>query len=351
MKKTKNWVFSTIKIIIAIFSFLILCNFIVDPLQHYRKASFYKPFYKNSRYLNPGIAKTHDYNAVIIGTSMVQNFRPTYVDKVCGVNSVKLPLPGSSAYEQGLILDTALRTGKVRRVYFGLDVFAFKGPVTWESNGKGSMPLYLYDDDVFNDLEYLLSIDTVRFYKFILRANIFGIDEEKLEHDNYGYWGNKFDFSREEVLKDWRSATFNKSSPREDFDFLNLKNNFDANLQKHFQAYPDVKFDIFFPPYSILVWIDSKQKGIVEEILKFKKYVIESTAEEKNIRVFDFQTIETIVLNLDNYKDVSHYSPSINEFMIDSISAGRFLTDKQTSNRQQIELSNMIDAHVASYPR
>jgi len=351
MKKTKKWVFNTIITSFIIFSFLILCNFIVDPLQHYRKASFYKPFYKKGRYLNPGIAKTYNYNTVIVGTSMVQNFRPTHVNKVLGVKSVKLALAGASAYELGLTLETALRTGKVRHVYFGLDVFSFMGSTTRESQGKGSLPLYLYDDDILNDINYLLSIDTVEFYKYILRANLLGLDEDHLELDNFGYWGNKDSFSRQEVLKDWRSETFNKGFSKEDFNFLNLKNNFDINLQKHFQTYPDVQFDIFFPPYSILVWIDSTQKEIVEEIFQFKKYVIESAAETKNVRVFDFQAIETIVLNLDNYKDVSHYSPSISDFMIKSIADGHFLTNKQTSNSQRIKLSKMINAHAGKYPR
>ena len=49
-------------------------NFLLDPFQQYRKANFYKPIYDNERYLNPGLAKTYDYNQVIIGSSMTENF-------------------------------------------------------------------------------------------------------------------------------------------------------------------------------------------------------------------------------------------------------------------------------------
>jgi hypothetical protein len=351
MNNSKKWLYRTLLTVLGIFISIILINYSVDPFQHFRKATFYKPFYKKSRYLNPGIAKTYHYDTVIIGTSMVQNFKPSYVDKVLSVNSVKLPLPGASAYEQSLTLGTALRTGKVKRVLYGLDPFSFNGPPGRFSKGEGSLPFYLYDDDLMNDYKYLLSIDTMVFYKYIIRANLFGKDRRYLELDNYGYWGHRYKFSKEIVIKDWEEASFNRDISINDYDISMLKESFDANFKKHFQDNPDVEFDIFFPPYSVLVWIDTYEKGLVDKILAFRSYVVEFASKQPNVRIFDFQSIGDIVLDLNNYKDVSHYSPSINDFMIDSISTGAHLTDTQKDKINQVKLLNMVHENISRYPR
>lgn len=351
MKNSKIYFYTTIGTTVTILLFIILANFIVDPLQHYRMASFYKPYYKNSRYLNPGLAKTHDYNTVIVGTSMVQNFRPSYIDKLWNVKSIKLPWPGSSSYELGLTLETALRTGKVQRVLFGLDVFSFKGAAARLSNGPGSIPHYLYDDNIFNDLKYLLSIDTLTSLKYIIKANILGKNKRYLEHDNYGYWGHKFEFSKKAVINNWNRAGFNQEFSKEDFKASNLINNFEKNLYIYFKKYPSVQFDVFFPPYSILTWVDSEEKGINKDIFDFKRYVVNRSSNLGNVRIFEFQDIENIITDLDNYKDISHFSPKINDFIIESISEGNYLVEGSLYYKRQNNLSTFIDSFADYYPR
>lgn len=348
---SKKWVYRTIYATLGIILGLMLVNYAVDPFQQYRKATLYKPFYKKGRYINPGIAKTHSYNTVIIGTSMVQNFKPSYIDKVMGVRSVKLPLAGSSAYEQSLSLKTALNTGKVRRVLFGLDVFAFKGDSKRLSGGKGSIPFYLYDDKLYNDYKYLLNIDTVAFYRYIIRANLLGKDERYLDYDNYGYWGHKDKFSKENTIKDWESASFNRRFSMADFEFENLKKSFDENLLTYIKENSHVRFDLFFPPYSILVWIDSHEKGILEDLLKFKQYVVDVSSHEENVRVFDFQSEGSIVLDLNKYKDVSHYSPEINNYIVDSIAQERYLSDDHKNIMVEKELINLVMKNIDKYTR
>ena len=48
-------------------------NFVVDPLQFYRQASFYPPQYSsNQRYQNPALARTQDFDTVVLGTSHME---------------------------------------------------------------------------------------------------------------------------------------------------------------------------------------------------------------------------------------------------------------------------------------
>jgi len=73
--------------------------FIIDPLQQYRQASFYKPYFSNQRFMNPGMVKTADYNTLIIGTSTSENFVPEEVNKTLNIISLKVPFNGGTAYE------------------------------------------------------------------------------------------------------------------------------------------------------------------------------------------------------------------------------------------------------------
>ena len=86
--------------IITLFSLLLLLLlsagtvYVVDPFEHYRQASFYTPLYDNQVYCNSGIARHYDYDAVLLGSSMVENTRASSLDEHFGVRSVKLPFKG-----------------------------------------------------------------------------------------------------------------------------------------------------------------------------------------------------------------------------------------------------------------
>src|SRR5207244_2667821 len=115
----------------------------VDPMQFFRRAAYAPVFSTNERYQLPGLAKNYDYDTVIAGTSMSQNFYPSYANKVLGARVLKVAISGSSAHEQFLILNVAVRTGKVKRVIWGLDEWAFSGAPDRVRDDLGMFPHYL----------------------------------------------------------------------------------------------------------------------------------------------------------------------------------------------------------------
>lgn len=101
--------------------------YVIDPLQVYRAASYPPMFSEEERFQNPGLAKNYEYDTIIIGSSMTQNFVPSDVDRVFGGKTLKLSIEGSTAHEQYLTAKLALSTGQVKRVIWGLDYFALRG--------------------------------------------------------------------------------------------------------------------------------------------------------------------------------------------------------------------------------
>src|SRR5690606_23159968 len=137
---------------------LVLTAFVVDPLQVYRKIDWYKPvFSTEQRYQNPGLAKHYDYDTIIIGTSMTENFLPSVVDQAVGGKTMKLSIRGSTAGEHHEIAKVALETGKVKTVIWGLDYFSLKSGVR---DDQGPFPFYLYDDNLWNDFRYWFNEST-----------------------------------------------------------------------------------------------------------------------------------------------------------------------------------------------
>ena len=52
----------------------------------------------------------------------------------------------------------------------------------------------------------------------------------------------------------------------------------------------------------------------------------------------DFQYLDKITFNLDNYKDFSHYSPKISNLLIEYISQGKYEITSKEENFNNIEI-------------
>ena len=85
----KKWLRRTIIEILGIMIFVVLLQIIVDPYFHYHKP-ITKYRLNDERYINDGIARHFDYDAIIIGNSLCQNFSTSQYDELFGTNSVKL---------------------------------------------------------------------------------------------------------------------------------------------------------------------------------------------------------------------------------------------------------------------
>ena len=89
--RAKRWAVFTLSASAALLLLCALAVFLVDPFEHYRESSIL-PLYDQESYNNPGIARNYDYDAVILGTSMVEMSHPSVIDACFDVTSVKLPM-------------------------------------------------------------------------------------------------------------------------------------------------------------------------------------------------------------------------------------------------------------------
>lgn len=321
--------------------------FTIDPFQQYRPAKFYKPIFDRERELNPGLAKTYDYNEVITGSSMTENFILSDARKYLNFSEpIKFCMSGATAREIKIMMDTAYRHQHINAVVYGLDLFSFTGPAENYFNGPVSFPAYLYDDNVLNDYRYLLSFDALTFFLDSRIARILSKDQEKFDINLMYQWqheADETDFNAAARLEEWENRSgFSKTYQSKEFALDMLEENVRVNLVPLVKAHPETTFYIFYPPYSVLAFTDMHNQNWLSTLEKFKLYVYESLKPYKNVKIYDFQSSD-VTHNLDNYKDFLHYHQRINTWIFQKIGQNEYRIESEEKVRQfNSELRNNL---------
>jgi hypothetical protein len=337
--------FTMFAIIMAIV--VALLTSFLDPLQFYHKATWYSPvFSTEQRYQNPGLARNYDYDTIIIGTSMTENFIPAEVDKALGGKTLKLSIRGSTADEHFKIASLALQTGKVKKVLWGLDYFSLK---TGDQEAAGPFPDYLYDDKLWNDYKYWFNYSVYeQFFKGIARE----LKGTAPQNVDYLYnWNSQVAFGKKYVINAYKKAKVEETyfgMNEEPIDVI--KNNFKDHILALVKAYPDVEFIFYYPPYSILrqsVWKDTNAIRYDNQ-LEMKTWMFQQFDQQPNTRVYDFQAESDWTYDLDLYKDLSHHKQDVNTWIAEAIGEdnAKYKVTAQNADSFAQKLEQQVDSVV-----
>ena len=320
-------------------------DFIVDPFQQYRKPSWYMPhFYRTlQRHINPGLAKNYDYDTVITGSSMMENYSNAEAGRILEGHTINLAMGAATAYELRHLLNTVIATGKAKHIVFDMNYNAFAGSPSSQVVSE-SLPLYLYDRNPFNDLHYLLQWQTLSKSLEIVTGSVrsgFSIDA-----DRPWYWADRYPFSKKTVLQDLDIRDLNRTYRQSARTLDGMLASFETNLLPIFRSHPDVRFSLVYPPYSALVWRDFAQRNQVDVTLAFRRRVFEALRGLPNVSLHDFQTRRDWITNLDHYKDIYHFSPMVSRDMLISVARG---TDR-VDERQVVDAETTLRALATFTP-
>ena len=156
LKKARSWVLLTMTLLLVGMVLCMSAVYLVDPFEHYRESAIL-PLYDQESYNNPGIARNYDYDAVILGTSMVEMSHPSVIDACFGVRSVKLPMRGSYTAHMGWQLTHVLSTHELKLAILAVDAYSLMG----KPDDDDEIYDYLWNDDLLDDVHYLLNRDVL----------------------------------------------------------------------------------------------------------------------------------------------------------------------------------------------
>lgn len=332
MSKTKKW---TLFLLITLLMILVLLGGLViyiDPYFHFHgPVNGIEYLLNNERYQNDGILKNFDYDAVITGSSMTQNFKTSEMDAIFGVHSVKTAYSGGSYKEVNNLVKVATSNNKqLKMVLRGLDYYRLLEDKDHTDYEDEKYPTYLYDNNPFNDVKYIYNM-TVLLQTV---QNIIGRDADgriETSFDKYSNWTKAYPSGSDIVNSKYARDTLTYAGsqmPMTEDDYAIVRGTIEQNVLENAREYPDVDFYIFFTPYSIYYMDYFYQNGEMEKQLAAEKYAIELMLECDNIHIFSFFTQYDTLWNLDEYRDVGHYSENVNTQILEWIHDGTGLITK-----------------------
>lgn len=318
--KKKFWI-----MVLSTWGFLLIfatVMLIVDPYFHYHAPlSGIKYRMNEERYINNGIAKNFVYDAVITGTSTCENFKTSEMDVLFDCNSVKLPFSGALYKEISDNLLVALESdNQVKYVVWGIDGFSLI--TQWDEESYGGYPDYLYDDNVWNDVYYLLNKESM------YRGTIYDImmtvkGEKSTSFDEYASWDHETGlqailqyYSRsEETLPDRGLLEMEREL---------VTDNVQKNICSVVEKYPDTTFYFFYSPVSITRWDLWNNEGTLTAQIEAEEIATKMLLPYPNVKLFCFFENTDLITDVNYYKDTIHYESGVNSMILQWMQEGKY---------------------------
>ena len=296
----------------------VLAVVVFDPFfQYHKPLKGLKAVLTDKEYQCVGSLKTFDYDSVIAGSSVSENYNNGWFDQGFGCKSIKAIRSYGATADLCYLLDIAFEHQDLKYVFYNLDPSALEADpeTTYELTG---CPMYLYDDNYFNDIYYLLNKDVVLNYIFRQAADP---DKTDLATVYQSWWTDEY-YNIQWVMHNYEQPERVETETPSAAYLESVERNLDVNICPYIEQNPDTTFYIFFPPYSILYWNDVICENHLEATMAEYQYIADRLLPYENVRVFFFPNQEWIVTDLNNYADYSHYHKDINHYMTQCFADG-----------------------------
>ena len=324
----KKWFTKCMVTLAAALLFTALVVIITDPYFHYHKPlSFLSYRLYEERYINDGISRHFDFNGLITGTSMAQNFKPSEMDALFGTLSVKEVFSGAGYQELAQNLDRALaRNQDLKTVIWALDYNGLLRDPDWKQ--YESYPDYLYDDNPFNDVSYLFN-KAILYHGVLPNIAMTISGQPSTTMDEYSSWQRPTGL--EQILQSYDRNNVNMNVIREfgEKERETVTRTITENVLAVVNKYPDTDFYIFYPPYSICYWDALNIKGTLPKQLQAEQCATELLLTCPNVRLYNFFDQYEVVCDPGYYCDDGHYSAEINSRILTWIAEGTGLVTKE----------------------
>jgi hypothetical protein len=358
---------NTIRLLVtsaAIIAAAALLTFTVDPLQLFRPARLFAAMYSpDTRMQNAGLIRGQQFDTVFMGTSLAVHFRQSDIDKALGVRSLKLAMTGSDAREQSFVLDVAMER-RPKRVIWQMDDWIFRD--AGEVDANIYLPANLYRRNAAGLSEYLLSGAMAReslwlalrsippltplvarltngvMFKFPI-AEVDDINALRRDTDI----GSAY--NKAKALAAFRSMIepSRRQSLSAGYDLAAMIDSFQRDAIGLIARNPDVQFDIYFPPYSILQFaaLRDASPAALQITYDFTTYAFERLLQLPNVRLYDFRVAREVTHDLGNYADMLHHSPAVDLKILSWIADGKY----RVNPKAPLASLEQLKAQVAAY--
>lgn len=291
---------------------------VFDPFYQYHKPlPGLKAVLTDKEYQCIGTLRTFDYDALIVGSSVCENYNNHWFDDGFGCTAIKAIRSYGATADLCYLLDNAYEGHDLKYVFYNIDPSSLSASTepTYVSTG---CPMYLYDRNLLNDYPYLLNKDVLmEKLPYMLAYSFMGNYDEGDSYNwaQWKYFGKDMAmgmYTRPPVIKDMQPETINAEQ---------LAGNI-ALLTAQVEAHPDTTFKFFFSPYSMLWWDNAYRNGERDAVIYNEKQAVKTLLQYPNVEIYFYQDDREIITNLDHYMDMIHFSKDINYVVYDKLAKG-----------------------------
>lgn len=350
----QKFITATLFVFLLLFLLPAAVNIIYDPYFLYRKPAEPIGFLPKDRFQNAGIINSYladpqeQYDTIIVGTSMSQNFPADTFKNEHGKGALRLTLAGGRARETAATISHAIATGRVKHVIWEINE-GYSRQAPSELHPQAPLPLNLYNKHAWDDWAYIFNNDIfeaslkLAANKTKKRAPLETLYSWTSEEEFEAYGSEKnINVLKEKIRGVKPEDRITATAPPElaDMTFTNIS----ENILPVIEANPDIRFSLYFPPIPYSTYAINGNKGFWTEML-LRRFVLESVKDLKNVTIYAFDFEDGIGNNIKTYKDPTHYSPAINALMARRMEAGKNIVTykdwKKDSARLAVRVKNL----------
>ena len=339
-------------------------NFVVDPLQLFRPSRLFPAMYSaDTRMQDAGLIRSQPFDTAFMGTSLAIHFRQRDIDRMLGGRSLKLSMTGSNSREQSFVLEAAM-TRHPKRVIWQIDDWIFHDAPEPESDIY--LPAALYRRTVKGLAGYLFSGQMARESLWILARSLpplepvvarltsdlvfkfplADVDDINALPPGYDAAAN---YNAGKALAAYGHITDPVRSRylADGYNYDAMVRAFERDAIGLISKHPDVAFDIYCPPYSILQFVAMRDAApsALKTVYDFTDYVFPRLLQFPNVRLFDFRAVKEVTHDLENYGDVIHHSPAVDLKVLSWLAEGKYRVDRSAPLKSLELLRAQIEAY------
>lgn len=317
--KKKFIIFVSIQI--TIFVLIAVSMIVVDPYFHYHdRVSGLSYQMIDERYINNGISRNFNYSGLIIGTSMTQNFKPSEASASLNREFVKTPYAGAGFKELANNIQIAIDANdKLDTVIMSLDYLGLRRDKDYVA--YSDVPTYMYDDNLWNDTQYIFNKDILYHGLFTTLINTIKknpsttFDEYSTWYVDSGFEHIMESYDRESWKEDRDNAVFS-SYYFMDTELQKAYDNINQNIIPIVENNPDVTFYFFYSPHCILWWDSLDIQGTIEMQIEAERQTSQMLLQFDNVKIFSFFENIDLICNMDLYQNKEHYIAEVNSMIL-----------------------------------
>jgi hypothetical protein len=339
-------------------------NFVVDPLQLFRPARLFPAMYSaDTRMQDAGLIQSQPFDTALMGTSLAIHFRQRDIDRILGGGSLKLSMTGSNSREQSFVLDAAMARGP-KRVVWQLDDWIFRD--TPEIDSDIFLPSGLYRRSAAGLAGYLFSGQMARESLWILARSLPQLEPAVArltsdlvfkfavaDVDDINALPPGFDvagrYNAGKSLAAFRHITDPVRSRylADGYEYEAMVRAFERDTIALIANNPDVAFDIYFPPYSVLQFVAMRDAApsTLKTVYDFTAYAFPRLLQFPNVRLSDFRAVKEVTHDLENYGDVIHHSPAIDLKVLSWLAERKYAVERSAPLASLERLKSQVEAY------